>query len=240
MILLGADMHKSSHTIAAINATTGELLGDKTIAVGDKGFAAVLEWSRHLGDEVAWALEVVYSTPGGVTVLRTVKAFASWGSPGDGPGAFGGVHDVAAGPRSADVAVIENERRRVLRFAVDPEPAPALPRASPAARTPTIRFAATSATIRRGTARIGLRCTERRERCRGTLTLSARRDRRSVRFGRAAYRIAARTTKAVVVRLGPTARRTLRARHALRVHAVARPAGREPTRTATIRLHRPS
>ena len=39
MIVLGADMHKSSHTIAAVGATTGELLGDKTIQVGDRGFA---------------------------------------------------------------------------------------------------------------------------------------------------------------------------------------------------------
>jgi hypothetical protein len=30
MIVLGADMHKGSHTIAAVAATIGELLGDKT------------------------------------------------------------------------------------------------------------------------------------------------------------------------------------------------------------------
>jgi hypothetical protein len=30
MIVLGADMHKSSHTIAGIAAATGEMLGDKT------------------------------------------------------------------------------------------------------------------------------------------------------------------------------------------------------------------
>jgi hypothetical protein len=30
MIVLGADMHKSSHTVAAVAASTGELLGDKT------------------------------------------------------------------------------------------------------------------------------------------------------------------------------------------------------------------
>jgi hypothetical protein len=38
MIVLGADMHKSSHTIAAVTAATGELLGDSTVAVGDRGF----------------------------------------------------------------------------------------------------------------------------------------------------------------------------------------------------------
>ena len=57
MIVLGADMHKSSHTIAAVGAASGELLGDKTIAVGDRGFAAALDWARGLADERVWALE---------------------------------------------------------------------------------------------------------------------------------------------------------------------------------------
>jgi transposase len=57
MIVLGADMHKSSHTVAAVAARTGELLGDKTIEVGGRGFAAVLDWGRDLGGERVWALE---------------------------------------------------------------------------------------------------------------------------------------------------------------------------------------
>ena len=57
MIVLGADMHKSSHTIAAVAATSGELLGDRTIQVGDRGFAAALGWARGLEDERVWALE---------------------------------------------------------------------------------------------------------------------------------------------------------------------------------------
>jgi transposase len=57
MIVLGADMHKSSHTIAAIAASTGELLGDKAVDVGQRGFAAALEWARRLGAERIWALE---------------------------------------------------------------------------------------------------------------------------------------------------------------------------------------
>src|SRR3954452_7842779 len=57
MIVLGADMHKSSHTIAAVAATSGELLGEKTIQVGDRGFAAALDWARGLRDERVWALE---------------------------------------------------------------------------------------------------------------------------------------------------------------------------------------
>jgi len=57
MILLGADTHKRSHTIAAINATTGEVLGDETVPVGRDGFLAALDWARGLGSERVWAIE---------------------------------------------------------------------------------------------------------------------------------------------------------------------------------------
>jgi hypothetical protein len=43
MIVLGADTHKRSHTIAAIAAATGELLGEQTVAVGRRGFGALLQ-----------------------------------------------------------------------------------------------------------------------------------------------------------------------------------------------------
>ena len=42
MIVLGADTHKRSHTIAAVSAATGELLGEPTVQVGAKGFAALV------------------------------------------------------------------------------------------------------------------------------------------------------------------------------------------------------
>jgi transposase len=57
MIVLGADTHKRSHTIAGVGATTGELLGDRTVQVGRAGFGALLAWARELGDERVWALE---------------------------------------------------------------------------------------------------------------------------------------------------------------------------------------
>jgi transposase len=57
MIVFGADMHKRSHTIAAVAAPTGELLGDKTVQVAAAGFAGVLGWARGLDCERVWALE---------------------------------------------------------------------------------------------------------------------------------------------------------------------------------------
>jgi transposase len=57
MIVLGADTHKRSHTIAAVAAATGELLGERTVPVGRRGFDAVLVWARSLDGERVWALE---------------------------------------------------------------------------------------------------------------------------------------------------------------------------------------
>jgi transposase len=57
MIVLGADTHKRSHTIAAVAAATGELVGEKTVVVGVRGFASLLVWARDLQGERVWALE---------------------------------------------------------------------------------------------------------------------------------------------------------------------------------------
>jgi transposase len=57
MIVLGADTHKSSHTIAAVGMATGQALGDKTVRVGAGGFAALVMRARALDRERVWALE---------------------------------------------------------------------------------------------------------------------------------------------------------------------------------------
>jgi transposase len=57
MIVLGADAHKRSHTIAAVSARTGELMGEQTVQVGATGAAALLRWARGLEGERVWALE---------------------------------------------------------------------------------------------------------------------------------------------------------------------------------------
>ena len=57
MIVLGADTHKRSHTVAAVSTATGELLGEQTVQVGARGFDVLLRWARGLDGERAWALE---------------------------------------------------------------------------------------------------------------------------------------------------------------------------------------
>src|SRR4051812_45636970 len=57
MMVLGADMHKRTHAIAAVNDATGEVIAERTVQVGVRGFEAVLAWARGLAEERAWALE---------------------------------------------------------------------------------------------------------------------------------------------------------------------------------------
>ncbi len=57
MMVLGADMHKRSHTVAAVAAATGELVGDRTVRVDEDAFVELLEWARSLKEERVWALE---------------------------------------------------------------------------------------------------------------------------------------------------------------------------------------
>jgi hypothetical protein len=63
MIVLGADTHKRSHTIAAVAAVTGELLGEQTVAVGRRGFAALLQWARTLDGERVGRLRIAGTCP---------------------------------------------------------------------------------------------------------------------------------------------------------------------------------
>jgi transposase len=63
MIVLGADTHKRSHTVAAVVAATGELLGEQRVQVGGRGFGVLLRWARGLDGDRVWALEDVGTSP---------------------------------------------------------------------------------------------------------------------------------------------------------------------------------
>ena len=57
MIVLGIDPHKKSHTAVALEAATGELLGELTVQTTAAGQAQLLGWARRLGSERRFALE---------------------------------------------------------------------------------------------------------------------------------------------------------------------------------------
>ena len=57
MIVIGADTHKRSHTLAAVDEATGRALADVTVAAAPRSFGELLRWARGVGGERVWALE---------------------------------------------------------------------------------------------------------------------------------------------------------------------------------------
>jgi transposase len=57
MVVIGADTHKRSHTLAALEAATGHLLGERTVSARQRSFDALLAWARGHGTERVWAIE---------------------------------------------------------------------------------------------------------------------------------------------------------------------------------------
>lgn len=57
MIVIGADTHKRTHTLVALDAGTGRVLASRTVAADPAGQLAALRWARGLGSERVWAIE---------------------------------------------------------------------------------------------------------------------------------------------------------------------------------------
>jgi hypothetical protein len=57
MIVIGADVHKSTHALAAVDANTGQLLGEKQIPAREQGHLDALRWAHELDTEIVWAIE---------------------------------------------------------------------------------------------------------------------------------------------------------------------------------------
>ena len=57
MIVIGVDTHKRSHTLVAVDAATGGVLGERTVVASDDGALIALRLVAGLGDERVWAIE---------------------------------------------------------------------------------------------------------------------------------------------------------------------------------------
>ena len=57
MMVLGVDPHKNSHTVVALEAATGEVVGELIVAADRRGHERLLAWARSLGSERRFALE---------------------------------------------------------------------------------------------------------------------------------------------------------------------------------------
>jgi len=57
MIVIGTDTHKASHTVAAVDGATGQVLADRTVRARRRSFEDLLGWARGVGAERVWAIE---------------------------------------------------------------------------------------------------------------------------------------------------------------------------------------
>ena len=57
MIVIGIDPHKKTHTAAVVEASSGELRGEQTVAARRQGHELLLAWARALGEDRLFALE---------------------------------------------------------------------------------------------------------------------------------------------------------------------------------------
>src|SRR3954471_21762810 len=57
MIVIGADTHKRSHTLAAVDAASGRMLVERTVPAQRRCFESLLGWARGHGRERVWAIE---------------------------------------------------------------------------------------------------------------------------------------------------------------------------------------
>jgi transposase len=57
MIVIGADTHKRTHALAAVDAGTGRQRGQCQIKSEEAGHLAALRWARGLDEERVWAIE---------------------------------------------------------------------------------------------------------------------------------------------------------------------------------------
>src|SRR3954469_17104864 len=57
MIVIGADTHKVSHTLAAVREATGRVIAERTVQAKRRSFEDRLRWGRGLGEQRVWAIE---------------------------------------------------------------------------------------------------------------------------------------------------------------------------------------
>jgi transposase len=57
MIVIGADTHKRTHTLAAVEAASGLVLATRTVRADAEGMLDAWRWAHRLGGERVWAIE---------------------------------------------------------------------------------------------------------------------------------------------------------------------------------------
>ena len=57
MVVIGADTHKGSHALAAVDEGTGRVRGGREIKADDAGHLSAVRWAQGLDEDRVWAIE---------------------------------------------------------------------------------------------------------------------------------------------------------------------------------------
>ena len=57
MIVIGADTHKGTHALEAVDEGTGRVRGSRQIKAEETGHLAAVRWARELDGERVWAIK---------------------------------------------------------------------------------------------------------------------------------------------------------------------------------------
>ncbi len=57
MIVIGADTHKRTHELAAVDDATGRVRGARQISADASGHVGAVRWARELDEQRVWAIE---------------------------------------------------------------------------------------------------------------------------------------------------------------------------------------
>jgi hypothetical protein len=84
MIVIGADTHKGTHALAAVDEGTGRVRGSRQIQAEEAGHLAAVRWARELDDERVWAIEDCRHVSGRLASIHRVTTSrvadsCSWG-----------------------------------------------------------------------------------------------------------------------------------------------------------------
>jgi hypothetical protein len=57
MIVIGADTHKVSHSLGAVQEATGRVVAERTVGAKRRSFDDLLRWARSVDEDRVWAIE---------------------------------------------------------------------------------------------------------------------------------------------------------------------------------------
>jgi transposase len=119
MIVLGADTHKRSHTVAAVGERTGRVIADRAVRATRRSFEDLLLWARGLDGERVWAIEDCRRVSGALERFLPVRGERVVRVP---PELLAGARRSARGPGTSDVIAAGAIARAAIREGLDTLP----------------------------------------------------------------------------------------------------------------------